>query len=545
MRNLFALSMILVLAFSGCLGQKCPDTYSPVCGTDGVTYPNACQAAQAGAGVRVNGTCEANLCTDSDGGKDLFVQGTAAGAADSIQDSCKDALNIEEAYCSGSNAVSEPFSCPAGYACTGGECVKAPCQDSDDGKDKSVKGTVTAPGKSQTDECSGANAVKEYYCSGNDAAYEEIQCGSGMQCVSGACVEAPCSDSDGGKNASAAGTTKKGSDSYSDACSGGNGVKEYYCDANTVRYETVACQSGFSCQSGACVKNVCTDSDNGKDTATKGTTAYESQNNTDSCYNSAAVLEYFCSSSTSMDVEKISCGTGKECLDGRCRAVSCQENTTPLDESNKRHAIASFDSGDDITLAVGESVEVNNGMILKLYSVGSNTTTFRLYEDYEAFKNSDHLCSVNIASGDDKDNICSENSGLVEVLSVDDSEDTAELSIEEYYAVEFYDVEGTATDWTDNPVCQEDSISFDWFDAEFYPFLATTSTSLDLENKKFVLFETLVVINEVTDTSITIEIDGDDYELEDGDDFTYNDEEYTADLTFNDDGLTRFRAEPS
>jgi hypothetical protein len=543
MRNFLAISLILVLAFSGCLAQKCPDTYSPVCGSDGITYPNSCQAVQAGAQVKANGTCEANTCVDSDGGKDLFSEGTATGSAGSIQDKCKDALNIDEAYCNGKVAASETLPCPSGYACSVGQCEKVPCQDSDGGKDKAVKGTVTAPGKSLGDECVGTSAVKEYYCSGNDAASEEIQCGSGMQCASGACVEAPCSDSDGGKIAATAGTTRKGNDSYPDTCSGSANVKEYYCDSNTVRYETVACQSGFTCKDGACALEVCTDSDNGKDTATKGTTAYNGVSSQDSCYSTSQVIEYYCSSSTSVANEKISCGTGKECLDGKCSAVECQSTETNIDETDKKHSIASFDDGDEIVLHTGETVEINGGMFLKLYTVGSNSTTFRLYEDYAAFKDSDQLCSITINSGDSKDNFCSESTGTVEVLSVNDSEDTAELSIEKYYAVQYYDIQGTMTDWTNNPVCSDDTTVYDLFDAEFYPF-ASTASPLNLDGKKFVLFDGLATITDISDSAISFDFDGDDYDIESGDKITYNGQRYKVTLTFNDDGLTRFKAVP-
>ncbi|MCK4660501.1 MAG: hypothetical protein KAV82_13345, partial [Phycisphaerae bacterium] len=52
--------------------EFCPDIWDPVCGCDGVTYPNACEAAMAGMSVDYKGPC---ICTgNSDCAPDQFCE---------------------------------------------------------------------------------------------------------------------------------------------------------------------------------------------------------------------------------------------------------------------------------------------------------------------------------------------------------------------------------------------------------------------------------------------------------------------------------------
>ncbi len=545
MRALIVLSVFAMLLFSGCLGQRCPDTVEPVCGSDGVTYPNACLAGQAGVQVRSQGACDADACSDSDGGRDLFEAGTASDQRGSISDSCADSLGVEEAVCSGRTAAKETLPCPKGYACASGACVLMPCQDTDGGKEEGSKGSVTTSAGTFADECAGASAVKEYYCDDGEALYEQIACASGFECRMGACEEALCTDSDGGKDVEEKGTIRKAETTQEDSCFSASSVKEYYCEGKMIKSETIPCPANYVCEEGRCKKEVCLDSDGGKDTSKKGTAEYLNRTGTDSCYSSTAVLEYYCLSQTAMDVEKINCGSGKECLDGACRPVECVKETVNLDEQDVRYGIVALDDGDTLTMSVGQAVEVNSKMMLKLHSISGNTTTFRLYMDYEAYLDNDQECSESIDEGDDADNLCGESTGTVEVLAVDDGADTAELSIEDYVVSEYYDVEGEVIDWTDNPVCLDDERSIEYFNAKFYPYLDTSSSGLDLEGRKFKMFDQLAEIIEVTSDTFAFELDGEEYEVEDGDEIEYGDEDYEITLDFGDLGLEGLEAELS
>jgi len=547
MKPYIIISLLVLMVFvSGCLNIPCPDTSEPVCGEDGTTYKNACLAKQAGVEVKTTGACQQlPQCSDSDGGKDIFTSGTVTANGAVQSDSCVNESVVEEKSCMNNAATSERLPCPAGYACQGGKCNVVPCTDSDGGINEDTKGTVVSATGSENDECTDSNTVNEAYCDGGDIAYRQVDCETGKECRDGACVVAPCEDSDGGKDTSEAGRTSKGSISQADSCVSATSVKEYFCEGGDIDNEVMQCGSGYSCLSGECRQDRCNDSDGGKDTSQKGTTSYGNRSYTDSCYSNLAVLEYYCASDTVIDDERINCGSGKECFDGKCRNVECAENMTDVDDTDERYEIKGYDDSDELTLYTDNAVEINDKFILELYSVSGNDTTFKLYESYADYKDDDDLCSVTIEAGDHDGDFCGENTAEVSVLSANDSEDSAEVTIDEYYAVQYYSQEGTIVNWTDNPICPDDRESYDRHTSEFYPYLDTSSSGLDLDGKKFKLFSSLATIREVTDTSITFTVDGDEYEVESGDDFEYRGEDYEVALTFNDGGLFKFRVTPA
>jgi hypothetical protein len=61
------------------------------------------------------------VCTDSDGGKNEFIAGTASIGDDVRTDRCLgDGEMVLEYYCEEGRIKDEDISCPAGYTCYGG-----------------------------------------------------------------------------------------------------------------------------------------------------------------------------------------------------------------------------------------------------------------------------------------------------------------------------------------------------------------------------------------------------------------------------------------
>ncbi len=173
-------------------------------------------------------------------------------------------LNV--AYCDEDNFPAlRSYDCGEGYVCSadGTSCVEgeASCEDSDNGIDASTSGVVqylTASGGSgiNYDECTGDKTLTEWYCDGNKAQSETVQCKE--YCYGTVCdtMSLECSDTETGADPSVVGyLTYYSLDgttiAYEDTCTAdGKGVTDWYCDGKDVKSQVFSCDG--SCSYGGC-----------------------------------------------------------------------------------------------------------------------------------------------------------------------------------------------------------------------------------------------------------------------------------------------------
>ncbi|MCI0503340.1 hypothetical protein L0Y65_01360 [Candidatus Micrarchaeota archaeon] len=140
--------------------------------------------------------------------------------------------------------------------------------------------------------------------------------------------ETLCSDSDGGKNLLIRGTSqKRGQPAMEDFCIGNGSVQENYCESGELKVETAACPAGTLCENGACIGDLCSDSDDGTDIHTKGTVRKEGGAYADICNGTVSVTEYYCGPGNAIMSASLECPAGEYCSGGACAAQPrCNES---------------------------------------------------------------------------------------------------------------------------------------------------------------------------------------------------------------------------
>lgn len=196
------------------------------------------------------GECVQEECSDTDGGNDRAEYGTVTVDGDRYRDSCIGLYSLTEYFCDGQDYDSDEILCTShNELCWENECSPAECEDSDGGRDSGIYGTVrlwtdNGYSSSESDGCSDdGRSVRERYCSDLKISTQTIGCAAEEECSGGRCIEATCSDSDGGRSYIVAGTVTKGAVVQKDNCDQTDStvLYEYYCSGNEIRYEEYTC----------------------------------------------------------------------------------------------------------------------------------------------------------------------------------------------------------------------------------------------------------------------------------------------------------------
>lgn len=381
---------VAVIIMAGCLQRSCGSEVQFVCGNDSVTYQNPCLAQDAGAKISYMGICQSNssasteLCTDTDGGKNLLEKGAVNEAGQNATwDACAGVNGLQEWHCDSGKAIAETMQCPNGTVCEDGMCTGDICADSDGGKTPGVKGTASKGAFQAEDSCSDSKHVIENYCEGNTAKNGIVECGAMEGCSDGACVQqSVCFDSDAGDGILERGTATTGGGAFTDYCENGSAVHEYWCDGNSVKESVKACSADYACNDGKCVYQNCLDSDAGKDIGVAGQVSKGGSVSKDACVDTNTVMEYYCEANDAVGIG-MECQSDEICSEGRCVEAGCVDS----DGGNAPMVLGAVSVG-----AVSRQDECTDDTTLKEYRCNGGDFTYSAVDCFTYFTGGTGIC---------------------------------------------------------------------------------------------------------------------------------------------------------
>jgi len=211
-------------------------------------------------------------CTDSDGGKNYYVEGVNTGISKTGEiippsDYClSDATTLAEGFCDSEEYVDFiSYTCP--YGCESGICLTEYLECEEDFDCPPPRTCIDDVCKlKESAECQDNTDCPEMYQCFADVGkclpvecVKDSDCEEGELCLTGICEDVTkkeCTDSDGGKNFFTKGKTCVGDDCKEDYCANddtGEYVNEWFCDEEEKRkFIGTLCTQG--CQNGACLE---------------------------------------------------------------------------------------------------------------------------------------------------------------------------------------------------------------------------------------------------------------------------------------------------
>lgn len=175
---------------AGCDPVDCPAIWAPVCGVDGVTYGNDCEAASVPVEVDYDGPCEDD---DDSCAAVTCPEGAACVDGDCVDVSCTLVTCEAGLVCSEGECIEDPcnlMDCAPGYTCEEGTCIPTGLCDIACFREELVCGSdgVTYTCGAVEAECNGATVVHDGACEPEDGSCAAVTCPEGSECEAGECV---------------------------------------------------------------------------------------------------------------------------------------------------------------------------------------------------------------------------------------------------------------------------------------------------------------------------------------------------------------------